>query len=124
MKSKSPEFYHQLVTDYLKTSNDNLLSFGELVQQAKTATSIFEEYDKDASLTIDSNELESLLLFLGDPNLDSDLDMARDEMDEDGNGVIEFQEWIVWWLERAGKNPNADEQAKVRTLKKSNKSPV
>lgn len=55
---------------------------------------MFSHYDKDRSGTIDSNELRSLLQELGRIVSDEDMAMLMKELDKDGNGLLEFSEFL------------------------------
>jgi len=55
---------------------------------------MFSHYDKDKSGTIDSNELRGLLSELGRNVSDEDMALLMKELDRDGNGLIEFSEFL------------------------------
>lgn len=55
---------------------------------------MFSHYDKDKSGSIDSNELKALLSELGCKVTDDLMDPLMKELDKDGNGLIEFPEFL------------------------------
>eukprot|EP00940_MAST-03C_sp_MAST-3C-sp2_P002923 g2923.t1 len=60
---------------------------------------VFNEYDKDASGSIDRNELRDLLVSeLCEPVTEADLDDAMGVLDLDGDGAVFFEEFVEWWV--------------------------
>ena len=53
----------------------------------------FAVFDKDGSGSISRNELKTLMKNLGQSLSDAELDAMMDEVDTDGNGEIDFQEF-------------------------------
>ena len=61
---------------------------------------IFEHFDRDANGIIDVNEFRQILTTL-DPDIGADeIDMGLTIVDANGNGMIEFDEFINWWSQR------------------------
>lgn len=62
------------------------------------AVDLFKEFDIDKSETIDREELKKLLQSLGHKNID--VDKALSELDQNGDGVISFWEFLQWlnWI--------------------------
>lgn len=69
-------------------------SQAKLVDEA-TARSIFARFSSAGS-TIEREDLQSLSMSLGDTLSDDDLKKAFDELDADGNGHVEFEEFYTW----------------------------
>jgi len=55
---------------------------------------MFSHYDKDKSGTIDRTELRLLLQELGRKVTDAEMATLMNELDKDGNGLIEFAEFL------------------------------
>ena len=58
---------------------------------------VFQKYDRDNSGTIDSAELAVVLTDLGIEVTEEHLSEAFKELDENGDGVISFEEFGKWW---------------------------
>ena len=58
---------------------------------------VFQKYDRDSSGTIDSAELAVVLTDLGIEVTEEHLSEAFKELDENGDGVISFDEFSKWW---------------------------
>lgn len=63
----------------------------------RKAVEMFKKYDKDASGTIEVNELQQLLK---DVEYKHSLESALEVLDKDGNGKISFPEFLKWlnWI--------------------------
>tara|TARA_R110002096_G_scaffold350395_2_gene543531 strand:- start:118464 stop:118667 length:204 start_codon:yes stop_codon:yes gene_type:complete len=61
---------------------------------------IFEHYDKDKSGSIESSELTTLLNALDAGMSEAEIATGLRALDEDGNGTIEFDEFVAWWTNR------------------------
>ena len=46
---------------------------------------------------LDRSEVQQLLKGMGKPAEESDMDAAMAELDKDGNGTVEFTEFLDWW---------------------------
>ncbi|KAF4661243.1 hypothetical protein FOL47_006764 [Perkinsus chesapeaki] len=56
-----------------------------------------DKSDADGSGNIDRDELRRLLETLGEELTEDDLEMAFEELDEDGSGEVEFFEFVKWF---------------------------
>ena len=58
----------------------------------------FQRYDKDNSGSIDINEVSEMMREeLHEPIEGQELEACMEEMDKDGNGVIDFEEFLDWF---------------------------
>ena len=60
-------------------------------------------YDRNNTGNITSRTLKFLLRGLGDNVSEEEVDNKLKEMDEDGNGTIDFQEFLLYMLEKVNK---------------------
>jgi calmodulin len=60
---------------------------------------VFDKHDEDKSGTISHSELRSLCYDLGHYLNDEELAMAVAKLDENGDGSICYNEFLVWWRE-------------------------
>jgi hypothetical protein len=60
---------------------------------------LFDDFDADASGSIDKGELYDLVEMLGTRLSEDELRAAMDKMDGDGSGEVEFDELFRWWIE-------------------------
>ncbi len=61
------------------------------------AKRIFEAIDLDRSGELDRGEIRELGAQLGAEMTEAELQSAMDEMDEDGNGEVDLDEFLAWW---------------------------
>ena len=61
---------------------------------------VFERFDKDKSGSIDRGEFGEFMAALGKTMTAAELDAGFAQIDVDGSGVIEFDEFVDWWQER------------------------
>eukprot|EP00736_Rhodelphis_marinus_P008044 Rmarinus@m.13627 len=89
----------------LDTNNDGHVCFEEFTDwyaasearlQAEMFTT-FDKFDTDHSGTIDKHELKNLLLKLGNAPSDAEIESAMKELDLDGDGQIDRDEFAVWY---------------------------
>ena len=62
---------------------------------------IFRKFDSDGSNSIDKDELRILLDELKVPMKDDELEILLNELDSDGGGEIEFDEFYEWFVKEA-----------------------
>lgn len=60
---------------------------------------IFAHFDRDGNGTIDASELGALLEALGAEMSPEELAVGLEAIDGDGNGTVEFDEFLAWWAE-------------------------
>lgn len=73
---------------------------GNHKQQEVIATNTFKLYDRDHSGAISSSEFAALVETLGASFSAKELQQAMQELDTDGSGVIECDEFVSWWINR------------------------
>ena len=57
----------------------------------------FNKFDIDNSGTLERDEVAEMLAYeLFEPVSEKELDVAMRDLDEDGNGHVEFQEFLLW----------------------------
>jgi len=61
---------------------------------------IFTHFDADKNGTMDARELSKLMTTLAGDEGGDHLDAALAVLDENGNGVIDLEEFIHWWGNR------------------------
>jgi calmodulin len=70
------------------------------IEQIEELREIFKMYDRDNTGNISSRTLKFLLRGLGDNVNEEEVDVVLKDMDEDGNGMIDFQEFLLYMLEK------------------------
>lgn len=77
------------------------MASAELEQQILT---IFNNFDKDKSGTIELSELKMVAKELGEEIPEDELQIIMGKLDINGDGKISFEEFKFWWMEgRKGK---------------------
>jgi Ca2+-binding EF-hand superfamily protein len=61
------------------------------------AGQMFSKVDADSSGLIDAGELQLMLVYLGLDLSESQCGMVMAEIDEDGSGEIDLEEFIIWF---------------------------
>ena len=73
-------------------------SDGTAVTVPAEVVKLFQELDEDGSGSLDHDEVAKLAERMGRPPMDEEtLEKAMAMMDEDGNGTIDFLEFLAWW---------------------------
>ena len=88
-------------------ATNTMLRNGEMTCKAKfeqvetfhriILVSIFELMDEDGGGVLDRDEVRSLARAMGVKLTDGELKDAMAEMDEDGSGEVDFEEFYQWW---------------------------
>ncbi len=60
---------------------------------------IFGHFDRDKNGTIDAGEFKALLEALGADMEPEAIEIGLSIVDSDGNGTVEFDEFLAWWTE-------------------------
>ena len=71
------------------------------MKKKKNIHEIFRKYDADGSDSMDQGELKVLLDELNVPMNEEELDELWEELDEDGGGEIDFDEFYNWFVREA-----------------------
>jgi len=61
---------------------------------------IFGHFDRDENGVMDAGEFSKLLEALGAEMTAEEIDAGLRALDENGNGTIEFDEFVAWWADR------------------------
>lgn len=78
------------------------------------AREAFRLYDVDGSGAIDASELQSLAYSLGELLTEEDTHRMIAEIDKDGDGLIQFNEWFSWWQQpRVKRTTDAQPDSKL-----------
>ena len=64
------------------------------------AKNTFGKFDADGSGAIDSSEFSNLVISLGVEFTPDECEQAIQELDIDGSGLIEIEEFVTWWVNR------------------------
>lgn len=89
--------YDEFLAWYKKSNFSSLSLDDTTLQRRNAAAQVFRKYDKDNSGSIDLNEFRGLYDELKASNLTSHaVETALEDMDSDGNGKIEFNEFVEW----------------------------
>ena len=70
-------------------------------QQQVIARHTFSSYDIDGSGSIDATEFKSLIEKLGATFNDHEIEEALNQLDSDGNGHVDQNEFVQWWMNRS-----------------------
>eukprot|EP00045_Choanoeca_perplexa_P017848 m.268555 g.268555 ORF g.268555 m.268555 type:complete len:169 (-) comp17654_c0_seq1:704-1210(-) len=61
---------------------------------------IFDKHDRDGSGTIDASELKEIAYQLGHPMTDAQIAEGLKEIDLDGSGELNYEEFKRWWAQK------------------------
>lgn len=73
---------------------------------------LFDKIDVDGNGSLDRTEVEALCAAMGLAIDAADMDTAMAEMDSDGNGEVDFQEFTTWW---GGYHESAGDESSLRS---------
>jgi hypothetical protein len=66
--------------------------------QFEEISEAFDLFDKDHSGALSASEFQQLMFELGETMTDQQVKEGMLQIDADGSGLIEFHEFVVWWL--------------------------
>lgn len=92
--------YNETITEKEPTS-EKFNSYK--VEQIEELKEIFKMYDRNNTGNITGRTLKFLLRGLGDNVNEEEVDNKLKEMDEDGNGTIDFHEFLLYMLQKVNK---------------------
>jgi hypothetical protein len=67
-------------------------------EQREAIKDLFFETDNDGSGLLDRSEVKQLAIMLGQKLNSKELDIAMAEIDKDGSGEVDFDEFFAWWV--------------------------
>jgi len=91
-------------------------------QMGALAKYTFQQFDVDSSGAIDRQELRQLISSLGADFTDNELNAAIYELDSDGSGSIECNEFVEWWANRASKTRQSSSLISLKLRKLASKA--
>lgn len=65
---------------------------------------VFDKFDSDKNGSIDRDEFAQFLAAIGRTMTPEQIDAGFKQIDRDGSGVIEFDEFVDWWEQKQGKS--------------------
>lgn len=91
-------------------------------QQEVVARNVFKKFDEDNSGTIATNEFRYLIEFLGASFSDAELSEAIKEIDEDGSGQLDCEEFVHWWTNKSSSSRATGGLVAMKLRKLANKA--
>lgn len=89
--------YDEFLNWYKSSSFQSLQLDDVTLQRRNAAAKVFAKYDDDKSGNIDRREFEGLFKEIKMLNLTThSVDKAMEDMDSDGDGMIQFNEFVAW----------------------------
>jgi uncharacterized membrane protein YgcG len=90
-----------------KKKKDKPSSAAKDAAEAEKLKNLWATLDSDGSGALDKNEVREVMKSMGKDLDDAQLDAAMAEIDKDGSGEVEYEEFLVWWQ---GQDPEAQKQ--------------
>ena len=81
-------------------------------EQREEFKEAFSLFDKDGDGCISTEELGTVMRSLGQNPTEAELQDMINEIDEDGNGTVEFNEFLVMMVKKS--DPNADKEQELK----------
>lgn len=99
VKANNADLASAMITyEEWKRRNDGIVSTLEASEaQRKHAKAVFDRFDTDQSGGLDANEFRNLSYELGMTLSEEEVKKAIQQLDEDGNGTVEFEEFFAWF---------------------------
>jgi len=88
-------------------------------EEKKRVRKVFDIFDADKSNFIDEHEFQDLAFQLGETLTMEEVRGFIKQIDTDGNGTVEFEEFFAWWQ---SDYESSDKQGKMKALKLKLKS--
>jgi hypothetical protein len=98
-----PEFRQEYAPQWLEIFKDLRLKWADRYQN--TLKKVFMEYDEDDSGFIDKAELKAMMEKMGTKLNDEQVKVALKDLDLNGDGVIDFNEFSQWYF--SGRQQNS-----------------
>ena len=119
--SRRDELHQKKLKGELKEVDDEDADT-EIAPELKNKQNIYEvfrRFDTDGSGAIDKDEMAELITVLNVPMKDEELDKLMDELDADGGGGVDFEEFYNWFINEADKQRKKNGWSYVKNLAKS-----
>ena len=85
---------------------------------------LFNTIDEDGSGTLETNEIAALAIELGCPMSDDEVAAAMADMDTDGGGDVDWEEFLFWWQDQQNQPPGQSSAFKFADALNSTMSKV
>lgn len=82
-------------------AKDNKATVPPEMMKKKNIYEIFRKFDADGSNSIDKEELTTLLKELNVPMTEKEIDKLMNDLDDSGDGGIDFEEFYAWFVKEA-----------------------
>lgn len=80
------------------TKDETQATFQKAIKRMEAVKEVFDTLDEDSSGALSRKEVKRLADSLNAKLTHRDLDAAMREMDEDGDGEVDFMEFYSWWM--------------------------
>lgn len=85
-------------------------TYGLTESEAAKIAIVFAQYDTNENGKLDLSELKRLCQTLGKQLDDNEVKEALKILDKNGNGTVEFGEFVAWWVQHQSGGPQAGSQ--------------
>ena len=106
MKKAIEEAEAEALESGVKLDKSKIVAVPAEVKKRSNIYEVFRKYDADGGGTLDMEELSVLLKELKVPMTEEELEKLFDELDEDGEGGIDFEEFYEWFTSEADRQRN------------------
>lgn len=97
-------------------------TYGLTAEQVEEFRQAFKLFDKDGDGTVSTNELGVVMRSLGQNPTDEELHAMINEVDEDGNGEIDFDEFLSMIAKKMGDIDSEDDLIQAFVIFDSNRT--